>query len=374
MNLKKLCLVFILSSPTLFVLAQKGDVTASVPQKESKTASKSKDKKADKTEDKSETITDKKAKKTSDKADKKNQSTTANATPLTNSVGRGMNATPIANIRNAGILNSDKDDFSPTFYKNGLLFCSSVKKTSKKGDDDKTQDDINLRYAEFDSLGTLLKPASFGHRANTKTNEGPSCFSAKEDTLYLSRNASKGGKIVLNKNGKATLKIYIKSRDTTGNFVGEEILPFESETFSYCHPTLSADGNRLYFSSDMPGGFGGMDLWVARRLKDGTWSQPINLGARVNTAKNEVFPFMTNKGSLYFASDGIVGSKGGYDLYRIEIEHRTARAFPMGEPFNTEFDDFGIMFMPKNENKGYFSSNRKGGTGGDDIYEFEMKK
>jgi hypothetical protein len=66
--------------------------------------------------------------------------------------------------------------------------------------------------------------------------------------------------------------------------------------------------------------------------------------------------------------------KGGYDIYRIELEHRTARAFPMGEPFNTEGDDFGFMLLPKSETKGYFSSNRKGGTGGDDIYEFEMKK
>ena len=178
----------------------------------------------------------------------------------------------------------------------------------------------------------------------------------------------------MNKSGKATLKIYIKTRDTSGNFVGEEILPFESENYSYCHPTLAADGNRLYFSSDMPGGFGGMDLWVSRRMKDGTWSQPINLGARVNTVKNEVFPYMSEKGNLYFATDGMVTGKGGYDIFRIEIEHRTARAFPMGEPFNTEGDDFGIMFMPKTENKGYFSSNRKGGTGGDDIYEFEFVK
>jgi hypothetical protein len=305
--------------------------------------------------------------------DKKTKSTTdaAVSNTATPRIGAGS---PVATIKNARTLNSDKDDFSPAFYNNGLVFCSTAKKAAKKGEDEKLDDDINLKYATFDSLGNLTKPTNFGHRANTKTNEGPSCFTAKEDTIYLSRTASKNGKVVLNKSGKATLKIYIKTRDTSGNFVGEQILPFESENYSYCHPTLSADGNRLFFSSNMPGGFGGMDLWVSRRIKDGTWSQPINLGARVNTAKNEVFPCMSEKGNLYFSTDGMPTGKGGYDLFRIEIEHRTARAFPLGEPFNTEGDDFGIMFMPKGETKGYFSSNRKGGTGGDDIYEFEFIK
>lgn len=339
MNFKKLCFVLVLSSPALLVLAQKSDASASVNKKDNNASTKS--------------------------------STAPNTTDLPSRIATGGMT---AEIKNVGALNSEKDDFSPVFYNNGLIFCSSVKKNGKKGDDDKTPDDINLRYAAFDSLGTLTKPNSFGHRANTKTNEGPSCFTTNEDTLYLSRTASRGGIVTLNKSGKATLKIYIKTRDTTGNFVGEETMPFESDSYSYCHPTLSADNNRLYFSSDMPGGFGGMDLWVSRRMKDGTWSQPINLGARINTAKNEVFPFMSEKGNLYFASDGMPAGKGGYDIYRIEIEHRTARAFPMGEPFNTEGDDFGIMFLPKSETKGYFSSNRKGGIGGDDIYEFELKK
>ncbi len=343
MNLKRLCSVFVLSASTFLVLAQKSDASVSASKKKNKATA----------------LVEK-------------EEAAANAKPSTASHTTVGGVT--TEVKNASALNSDKDDFSPVFYNNGLLFCSSVKKVSKKGSDEKASDDINLRYASFDSTGNLMKPTNFGRRANTKTNEGPSCFTAKEDTLYLSRTASKGGIVTINKEGKATLKIYVKVRDTTGNFVGEETLPFESNSYSYCHPTLSADGNRLYFSSNMPGGFGGMDLWVSRRMKDGTWSQPINLGARINTPKNEVFPYMSEKGSFFFASDGMVGGKGGYDIFRIEIEHRTARAFPMGEPFNTEGDDFGIMFLPKSDSKGYFSSNRKGGTGGDDIYEFEIKK
>ena len=347
MDLKKICYSIIISTLPFFASAQTGDATVSVNNDDHKEMVMSNDKK-----------------------NKPAANEAAVVTPLTKR--RIINGSSKAIVKNVPTLNSDKNDFSPVSYQNGVLYCSSVKKTSKKNKDDDADEDINLRYALFDSLGNLTKPIAFGHRANSKTNEGPSCFSANQDTLYLSRNASKGGKVIFNKNGKATLKIYIKTKDSLGNFIGDDILPFESENYSYCHPTLSANGDKLYFASNMPGGFGGMDLWVTRRMKDGTWSQPINLGPRINTSKNEVFPFMSESGTFYFSSDGITGGKGGYDLYHIDIENRTARAFPMGEPFNTEFDDFGIMFLPKNETKGYFSSNRKGGTGGDDIYEFEF--
>ncbi len=346
MNLKKFCYSIFISSLSFLVSAQTGDSTTAFNKESDIEMVQS--------------------------VDKKTSSVAAVTTTTPHPQRRIKSGGAKATIKNAGTLNSNKDDFSPTFYQNGLIFCSSVKKNAKKGKDDDAKDDINLRYASFDTMGNLTKPASFGHRANSKTNEGPSCFSAHEDTFYLSRTASKGGIVKFNKNGKATLKIYIKTRDSLGNFIGDNLLAFESESYSYCHPTLSKDGNKLYFASNMPGGFGGMDLWVTRKMKNGNWSQPINLGPRVNTSKNEVFPFMSESGVLYFSSDGIIGGKGGYDLYRIEIDNRTVRAFSMGETFNTEFDDFGIMFLPKSDTKGYFSSNRKGGTGGDDIYEFEF--
>ena len=291
---KKLCYSLIISFLSFVATAQTGDSTASISKEDHDDMVLAHDKNAQ------PATTDISAVK-----------------PLTKR--RIINGNSKAVIKNLPTLNSDKNDFSPVSYQNGVLYCSSVKKASKKGKDDDANEDINLRYSLFDSLGNLTKPAAFGHRANSKTNEGPSCFSANQDTLYLSRNASKGGKVQFNKKGKATLKIYIKTRDSQGNFVGEDMLPFESENYSYCHPTLSADGNKLYFASNIPGGFGGMDLWVTRRMKDGTWSQPINLGPRVNTSKNEVFPFLSESGTFYFSSDGIIGGKGGYDLYRIEI-------------------------------------------------------
>ena len=276
-------------------------------------------------------------------------------------------------VQNVAILNGDKDDFSPIFFENGLLYCSNSRKVAKKADKKILIDDLNLKFATFDSLGNLSKPTVFSRRTNSKTHEGPSCFSLKGDTMFLTRVMSKGGIAKFTKDGETTLKIYIKIRDKEGNFLGEEVMPFESENYSYCHPTISADGKRLYFASNMPGGFGGMDLWMTRKLKNGDWSQAMNLGSRINTAGNELFPHITKEGAFYFSSNGRKDCKGALDIYKVDIENKTGRAYPMSESFNTEGDDFGIMFLPSSERKGYFSSNRKGGSGGDDIYVFELK-
>ena len=281
--------------------------------------------------------------------------------------------TDIANVRNATLLNGDKDDFSPIAFENGLLFCSNSKKVSKKTDKATIVDDLNLKFSVIDTFGNLTKPTAFSRKTNSKTHEGPSCFSANGDTMFLTRVMSKGGVAKINKEGETTLKIYIKIRDAEGNFMGDAIMPFESETYSYCHPTISADGQLMYFSSNMPGGFGGMDLWMSRTLKTGGWSQAMYLGSRINSAGNELFPHITSMGAFYFSSNGRKGNKGGLDIYTVDIENKIAQAVALGEAFNTEEDDFGIMFLPTNERKGYFSSRRKGGAGGDDIYEFEFK-
>ncbi|MFM2268733.1 MAG: hypothetical protein RL757_2174 [Bacteroidota bacterium] len=281
--------------------------------------------------------------------------------------------TPKVSMRSATLLNGDKDDFSPTFFNNGILFCTSSKKTKKKDDDKPTPEDLNLKFAAFDSMGALTRPTSFAGKINSKANEGPSCFSKDALTMFLTRTYVKRGQEKKNADGNLTVKVYIKTRlNDSADWSGDEVMPFETENYNYAHPTLSADGNKLYFSSNMPGGFGGMDLYYSRRLPDGTWSQPVNLGPRVNTSKNEVFPWISEAGMLYFSSNGLFGAQG-LDLFRIEIENRTARSLNLGAPFNSPEDDFGIMFLPNNLKKGYFSTNRKGTQGGDDIMEFEMK-
>jgi WD40-like Beta Propeller Repeat len=280
----------------------------------------------------------------------------------------------VVEVKNMKILNGSKDDFSPMYFEDGLLFCSNSRKVKKGTDPDKVPDDMNLKYALFDSTGQLIKPTSFGKRTNSKTHEGPVCFTHNGDTMFLTRNMSKGGIDKKSKNGLFTLKIYLKTRDSLGNFLGDKLLPFELENYSYCHPSITRDGKRLFFSSNIPGGFGGMDLYMIRKINDSTWTAPINLGARVNTAQNEVFPHFSEKGILYFASNGQPKGKGGLDIFGIELDKRNGAITSLGEPFNTVEDDFGLIFLPNNPKKGFFSSNRIGGLGGDDIYEFEEKE
>ncbi len=273
----------------------------------------------------------------------------------------------------ASALDGTLNDFSPVPYQHGIVYVSNSHKLKKgvKVGDAEDPEDYNLKFSEFDSTGALTKPANFSRKLNTsKTHEGPVSFTKDGKTMFITRNtAFDDGK----KHGKTTsnLKIFIKTM-VDGEWTGEETLPFETDHHNYCHPSLSADGTRLYFASDIPGGFGGMDIYMSRRLKDGSWTQPINMGPRVNTDKTELFPYIAENGTLFFSSNGRKGA-GGLDIFRIEIESRTARAMNLGEPFNSENDDFGVMFMPGSARKGYFSSNRPGGSGGDDIYQFEIK-
>ena len=153
-----------------------------------------------------------------------------------------------------------------------------------------------------------------------------------------------------------------------------EIFPFHfnSDEYSTGHPTISADGKTVYFSSDRPGGFGGVDIYVTNLNQDSSWSEPKNLDSLINTEGNELFPFFhNNTKTLYFASNGHVGL-GGLDIFATQIEG-SKMPENLGHPINTQFDDFGLIINHKQKG-GFFSSNRKGGEGHDDIYGFTVKK
>ena len=148
-----------------------------------------------------------------------------------------------------------------------------------------------------------------------------------------------------------------------GDFDWENIspLPFNSDEYSCMHPSLSYDGSALYFSSNKPGGYGGMDLYVAKREENGEWTNPINLGPEINTNKNEVFPFIHQSGVLFFTSDGHEGY-GGLDLYMIDLGgKRWGQVLNMGDLFNTKEDDLSLI-VNADGTQGYFSSARPGGA------------
>jgi peptidoglycan-associated lipoprotein len=208
-------------------------------------------------------------------------------------------------------------------------------------------------------------PVPISEIINSKHHEGALCFDSRRKTMYFTR-------CVKEKNQKLGCQIY--SSDKRGKDWSEpEMLVLAPDTTSSVgHPSLSPDDKFLYFSSDMPGTKGGKDLWVTtynRRAK--SWEPATNLGTKINTKGDEMYPFIHDDGYLYFASNGLPGM-GGLDIFKVEINMETG--LPKGEPenlkfpINSSYDDFAIIFEDGASERGFISSNRKGGRGGDDIY------
>ncbi|HMQ48302.1 MAG TPA: OmpA family protein [Saprospiraceae bacterium] len=270
-------------------------------------------------------------------------------------------------ITNLVNINTESLEFSPVFYANGMVFVSSRKKNGPI-DQEIGETFFELFYCELDPNGIPMFPTPFSIQINSERHEGPVSFSQDGNRMYFTRNNLLQGVQKANSKGKVGLKIYEADQ---GYFDWENVreLPFNNNEYSCMHPSLSDDGKRLYFASDMPGGFGGFDLWVV--LRTGTsWSEPINLGSRINTSDNEVFPFIHNSGILFFSSDGHKGY-GGLDLFLIDLgKPEWGKVINLGRPFNSDRDDLGIILDPDGV-IGYFSSDREGGMGKDDIYRFE---
>ena len=209
---------------------------------------------------------------------------------------------------------------------------------------------------------------------NTDFSDGVVTFNKRFSVMYFTQCNNKDGKAL-------NCKIYEARKSGKGwevNF--EEPLSFCKDSFTYGHPALSPDGKSLYFSSNRPGGFGNdvkgelptKDLYVATYSRRGkTWSDPINLGPEINTEDNEVFPYIANDGTLYFSSNGHIGM-GGLDMYSsIGAGNQWEKPKNLGFPLNSNGDDFGIVIDDKENNHGYFTSDRA--RGNDDIYEFSQE-
>jgi outer membrane protein OmpA-like peptidoglycan-associated protein len=270
-------------------------------------------------------------------------------------------------IKNTSNINSEALEFSPVLYQNGMVYVSS---RFKHGAIDESIGEtfFELYYAEMDRNGMPGKPETFSVEINSQVHEGPVSFNKDGDRMYFTRSNLDNGLTKSDSKGKVGLKIYEAQK---GYFDWENVraLSFNSDEYSCVHPSLSADGKRLYFASNMPGGYGCMDLYVVQKL-GGAWSKPINLGPEINTDKNEVFPFIHDSNVLFFSSDGHRGI-GGLDLFMIDLSQRKwGNIINLGRPFNSPNDDLGLV-LDENGTIGYFASDREGGFGKDDVYMFE---
>lgn len=305
-------------------------------------------------------------------------------------------------------VNSRQADFSPMYYKGGLVFVSAraetgvIKRvfnwnqtpfldlyfapdtsalkgikevyrnptaslggaTSREGN----SSILPTTAAEEELPLPTTKAEKFSRTLNTKYHEGPATFFKDFSKVIFTRNNYNSGKARKSNDGINKLKLFIA--DQKGKDWGNvKELPFNNNDFSCGHPALSPDDAKLYFVSDMPGGYGGTDVYVVE-YNGGQWGTPVNLGKEINTEGNEMFPFIDGNGNLYFASDGHEGL-GGLDIFYAELKDGIAYkgVQNLGAPVNSEKDDFGLI-TDKDRGTGYFSSNRVKGVSDDNIYSF----
>jgi len=272
-------------------------------------------------------------------------------------------------VTNAAALNTPYLDFSPVEYQGGLLLTSNrhvrnkaVNRKDKWSKNNFT--DIIVANKDVDYFTYTFK--SLKQKINSKFHDGVPSFMPDGNTVVFTKSNKKGK----NKNNIIDLKLYSIDLSAGINTRPTE-LPINSDDYATCHPSVSLNGNKLYFASNRPGGFGGLDIWVSE-MKDGAWQSPKNLGPTVNTKGNESFPYVAADDKLYYSSNGLLGF-GGLDIFMTsfdKVDNAWTEPINLGEPMNSTYDDFGLI-INNEKNGGYLSSNRIGGLGEDDIYTWE---
>lgn len=265
--------------------------------------------------------------------------------------------------------NTEQQDFGTSYYKDKIVFSSSRANTqfvNRKWNWNKLPY-LDLYIAESDNSG-FIKVKPFKKAINKIYHEGPATFNESGTFMVFTRNNYNS----LSKDNVNKLQLYF-SEFKNDEWSEPNPFLFNNKEYSTGHAALTADGKTMYLASDMPGGFGGVDLYVSKLNNDNSWSEPINLGKKINTEGNEMFPFIHKDGYLFFASDGLLGL-GGLDVFMSKIsDDGFSNPINVGVPINSSKDDFAFI-LDKEMKTGYFSSNREGGEGDDDIYSFKMLK
>lgn len=277
-------------------------------------------------------------------------------------------------VKNIERINTPFSEFAPVFLSSNELIFTSAGPGSKEafisfngGMEIRKLDlyKVDVNTLENEKKATIENLSEI----NTPLHEGPATFSRDGKELYFTRT-------IIGKKDKATnkvlntLQVFYCFQDSTGKWSKPvNAFPFNSSEYSVGQPSLSKDGRYIFFMSDMPGGFGGTDIYYSVKLKDGTWGKPINLGNEVNTFGHELFPFYSDNGILYFSSDTHPGM-GQLDIFSAVFEEgEWTNVRNLKPPINSIANDFGIALDQKSM-RGFFSSDRFNGKGEEDIYSF----
>lgn len=266
--------------------------------------------------------------------------------------------------------NSDASDFGAVKFNDTVYFTSDRDKNDLFGKTYKWthQPFLDIYAAKVDAKNdTIGSVVPLAKTINSKLHEGNFCFSKDGNTLYISRSNFTNGKKEFNDQANNNIHLY-KATKVHGKWTALEKLPFNKNGFSYQHPALSPDGKKLYFSSDMEGGYGSFDLWYVDIIGDVVGEIPVNLGETINTPNREHFPFISQKGDLFFASNGHLGL-GMLDNFVSEwVDGAFIAPTNLGVPINSQYDDFNLNYY--NDDEGFFASNRNKKS--DDIFQFKQ--
>ncbi len=262
---------------------------------------------------------------------------------------------------------STYNDFGISFYGNDKVTFASDRNQERPIYSWNNKPYLDLYSATLSESGEFQNVTPFPSEINTKTHESNAVISKDGKTMYFNRTNSNR---IKNDEGYkvANIKLY-KAELIDSIWSNVKALPFTSDYYNTEHPTVSKDGRTLYFSSDMPGGFGSFDIYKVTINSDGTFGEPVNLGPNVNTIQREQFSFISEINVLYYASNGHQGF-GGLDVFRSEmVNGEFTKPVNLGKQVNSNLDDFGYIVKEK-KNFGYFSSNR---LGSDKIFSFSRE-
>ena len=262
-------------------------------------------------------------------------------------------------------INSDKSDFGAVLTNDNIVYFSSARNSTRRKNATTEEPYLDIYQSVFTPDTDLLSTATTTDELNTPWHDGLVSVTSDGNTLYFARDSRSEKMYEKSKtdNTKFSTIFLYKATKTNGKWGNITALPTNNKAYTTANPSISKDGKTLYFSSNMPGGQGGNDIWKMSVAPNNTYGTPENLGQGVNTPGNEQFPYVTENNILYFSSSARQGL-GGLDVFAMDLNEVKPTAVNVGKPVNSEKDDFAFSYNTQ-KNKGFFSSSR---SGGDDIF------